>query len=34
MNTVELKTKRMGIHRRFINLEDQLILDKIENRLS
>jgi len=34
MNTVELETKRMAILRRLINVEDELLLDKIENLLS
>jgi len=34
MNTVELETKWMGILRRLINIEDELLLDKIENLLS
>lgn len=34
MNTIKLETKRMSILRRLINVEDELLLDKIENLLS
>jgi len=34
MNSERLETKRMGILRRLINVEDELLLDKIENLLS
>lgn len=34
MNTIELETKRMGILRRLINVEDELLLDKIESMLN
>jgi len=34
MNTVKLEAKRMGIFRRLINVEDELLLDKIEKLLS
>ena len=33
MNTIKLETKRMSILRRLINVEDELLLDKIENLL-
>ncbi len=34
MNTAKLETKRMGILRRLLNVEDELLLDKIEDLLS
>ena len=34
MNTVKLETKRMGILRRLIDVEDELLLDKIEKLLN
>ena len=34
MNTVKLESKRMGILRRLINVEDELLLDKIEKLLN
>jgi hypothetical protein len=34
MNTIKLETKRMSILRRLINVEDEVLLDKIEKLLS
>jgi len=34
MNTERLENKGMGILRRLINVEDEMLLDKIENLLS